>query len=79
MSIMSFSFPLLQVGFVCNNAELTQHGLMGSPTEGAILGAATKVKIFLYPYFQCINSNSAGGAVCGIDEICILQNSMCVF
>ncbi|GFR98074.1 calcium-transporting ATPase, partial [Elysia marginata] len=36
---------VIEVGFVCNNAELTQQGLMGSPTEGAILGAAMKLQM----------------------------------
>ncbi|GFN89832.1 calcium-transporting ATPase [Plakobranchus ocellatus] len=36
---------VIEVGFVCNNAELTQEGLMGSPTEGAILGAAMKMQL----------------------------------
>lgn len=36
---------VIEVGFVCNDAELTRQGLMGSPTEGAILGAAMKLQM----------------------------------
>nr|KAG5712236.1 hypothetical protein BaRGS_014586 [Batillaria attramentaria] len=34
---------LLEVGCVCNNAEITPEGLRGQPTEGALLAAAAKV------------------------------------
>ncbi|CAL1547090.1 unnamed protein product [Lymnaea stagnalis] len=36
---------IIEIGCVCNNAELTTDGLMGSPTEGALLGAASKLKL----------------------------------
>lgn len=34
---------MLEVGVVCNNAEITPEGLRGQPTEGALLAAAAKV------------------------------------
>lgn len=34
---------LLEIGCVCNNAEITPEGLRGQPTEGALLAAAAKV------------------------------------
>ncbi|XP_059138634.1 calcium-transporting ATPase type 2C member 1-like [Physella acuta] len=41
-----FSFrKVIEVGCVCNNAEITSDGLLGSPTEGALLGAAIKFKL----------------------------------
>lgn len=35
-------YKLLEVGCVCNNAEITSEGLRGQPTEGALLAAAAK-------------------------------------
>jgi hypothetical protein len=36
-------YSVLQVGTICNNAEITETGLRGQPTEGALLACAMKV------------------------------------
>ncbi|XP_035825930.1 calcium-transporting ATPase type 2C member 1 [Aplysia californica] len=36
---------VVEVGCVCNNADITDDGLMGQPTEGALLAAAAKMNL----------------------------------
>ncbi|KAH9503548.1 ATPase, P-type (transporting), HAD super, sub IC [Bulinus truncatus] len=36
---------VIEIGCICSNAEITTDGLLGSPTEGALLGAAVKLKL----------------------------------
>ncbi|XP_076470159.1 calcium-transporting ATPase type 2C member 1-like [Babylonia areolata] len=38
-------YKLLEVGCVCNNADITSEGLRGQPTEGALLAAAAKAGV----------------------------------
>ncbi|XP_055891043.1 calcium-transporting ATPase type 2C member 1-like isoform X1 [Biomphalaria glabrata] len=42
---MSSFRKVIEIGCICSNAEITQDGLLGSPTEGALLGAAGKLKL----------------------------------
>jgi magnesium-transporting ATPase (P-type) len=47
---ISFTFKQnhsLQVGAVCNNAEIVNSQLRGQPTEGALITVAMKVIFFL--------------------------------
>ncbi|CAG5115959.1 unnamed protein product, partial [Candidula unifasciata] len=43
-SMKSFR-KVIEVGCVCNNAEIHHNTLLGSPTEGALLGAAMKLNL----------------------------------
>ena len=36
---------VIEVGCICNNAEIHNEGLHGQPTEGALLACALKVRL----------------------------------
>ena len=39
---------VIEVGIVCNNAQIIAGNLQGQPTEGALLACAFKVGLFSY-------------------------------
>jgi len=39
---------VIEVGCICNDAEITPDGLHGQPTEGALIAAALKVTNYFY-------------------------------
>ncbi len=47
-------YNVLEIGAVCNNATITNTGLRGQPTEGALLAAAIKVSYVTYIYIYFI-------------------------